>query len=92
MRLTGQPDIGIPRGAQFSHGSPMASDTLIGRGFALGALRSAVDSSAAGNGGVVLVSGEAGMGKTALATEAAAYAASRGEDTRWNPRRRREVP
>ena len=51
---------------------------LIGRRLATSALRSAVDAAAGGAGGVVLLAGEAGMGKTALAAEAVAYAKTRG--------------
>jgi hypothetical protein len=51
---------------------------LVGRRLAIGALRPAVDAAAGGAGGVVLLAGEAGMGKTALASEAAAYAKARG--------------
>jgi predicted ATPase len=61
---------------------------LVGRRLAIGALRSAVDAAAGGAGGVVLLAGEAGMGKTALASEAAAYARARGaeaviDDLHW---------
>lgn len=56
---------------------------LVGRRLATGALRSAVDAAAAGAGGVVLFAGEAGMGKTALAAEAVAYAKARGAAAVW---------
>src|SRR6476660_788564 len=56
---------------------------LVGRRLAIGALRSAVDAAAGGAGGVVLLAGEAGMGKTALASEAAAYARARGAEAVW---------
>src|SRR5215831_5323218 len=59
------------------------ADMLVGRRLAIGALRSAVDAAAGGAGGVVLLAGEAGMGKTALASEAAAYARARGAETVW---------
>ena len=55
---------------------------LVGRRLAIGALRSAVDAAVGGAGGVVLLAGEAGMGKTALASEAVAYAKARGADGR----------
>ena len=61
----------------------MPADTLVGRRLATGALRSAVDAAVAGAGGVVLLAGEAGMGKTALATEAVAYAKARGAAAVW---------
>jgi len=56
---------------------------LVGRRLAIGALRSAVDGAVGGAGGVVLLAGEAGMGKTALASEAVAYAKARGAETMW---------
>ena len=56
---------------------------LVGRRLAIGALRSAVDAAVGGAGGVVLLAGEAGMGKTALASEAAAYAKARGAEAVW---------
>jgi hypothetical protein len=56
---------------------------LVGRRLAVGALRSAVDAAVGGAGGVVLLAGEAGMGKTALAAEAVAYAKARGAAAVW---------
>jgi hypothetical protein len=56
---------------------------LVGRRLATGALRSAVDAAAGGAGGIVLFAGEAGMGKTALAAEAVAYARARGAAAVW---------
>jgi AAA ATPase domain len=56
---------------------------LVGRRLATGALRSAVDAATGGAGGVVLLAGEAGMGKTALASEAVAYAKTRGAAAVW---------
>jgi hypothetical protein len=56
----------------------MPADVLVGRRLTVDALRSAVDAAMAGAGGIVLLAGEAGMGKTALAAEAAAYAKARG--------------
>ena len=56
---------------------------LVGRRLATGALRSAVDAAVGGAGGVVLLAGEAGMGKTALASEAVAYAKTRGAAAVW---------
>jgi predicted ATPase len=59
------------------------ADMLVGRRLATNALRSAVDAAVGGAGGVVLLAGEAGMGKTALAAEAAAYARTRGAAAVW---------
>jgi predicted ATPase len=56
---------------------------LVGRRAAIGALRSAVDAALAGAGGVALLAGEAGMGKTTLALEAVAYARARGAVAVW---------
>ncbi|PRX51445.1 AAA ATPase-like protein [Prauserella shujinwangii] len=51
---------------------------LIGREHPLGVLRDAVTGVFAGHGGFVLVTGESGIGKTALVTEAAGQARARG--------------
>ena len=56
---------------------------LVGRRLVIGALCSAVDAASGGAGGVVLLAGEAGMGKTALASEAVAYAKAQGAATVW---------
>jgi hypothetical protein len=56
---------------------------LVGRRLATGALRAAVDAAVGGAGGIVLLAGEAGMGKTALASEAVAYAKARGAAAVW---------
>jgi len=58
---------------------------LLGREFVLGRLRSAVDDAIEGRGGVVLLTGDAGIGKTAATTEAAAYAERRGARVLWGP-------
>ena len=56
---------------------------LVGRRLAIGALHSAADAAAGGEGGVVLLAGEAGMGKTALAAGAVAYAKDCGATAVW---------
>ena len=56
---------------------------LVGRRLAVNALRSAVDAALRRAGGVVLLAGEAGMGKTVLASEAVAYAKARGAAAVW---------
>ena len=56
---------------------------LVGRRLAIGALHSAADAAAGGAGGVVLLAGEAGLGKTALASGAVAYAKDRGATAVW---------
>jgi hypothetical protein len=59
------------------------AETLVGRRLAADSLRSAVDAAAGGAGGVVLLAGEAGMGKTALAAEAVSYAKAHGAAAVW---------
>jgi hypothetical protein len=61
----------------------VARDALFGRRLAVGALHSAVHGAVSGTGGLVLLTGDAGMGKTALATEASAYATTRGATIAW---------
>ena len=56
---------------------------LVGRRLAIAALRSAVEAALAGAGGVVLLAGGGGMGKTALAAEMVAYAKARGAVAVW---------
>jgi hypothetical protein len=56
---------------------------LVGRRLAIGTLHSAADAAAGGAGGVVLLAGEAGLGKTALAARAVAYAKDRGATAVW---------
>ena len=56
---------------------------LVGRRLVISALCSAVDTAVGGAGGVTLLAGEAGMGKTALASEAVAYAKARGAVAVW---------
>jgi hypothetical protein len=62
------------------------AEMLVGRRLAVGALQ-AVDAAGGGAGGgaggVALLAGEAGMGKTALASEAVAYAKARGAAAVW---------
>jgi len=59
-------------------GQPIVCPVLVGRAAAVGALRSAMDAAAAGHGRIVLLSGEAGVGKSRLAAVGKAYATQRG--------------
>jgi DNA-binding SARP family transcriptional activator len=56
---------------------------LVGRDEQLALLEGQLDAAAAGRGGVVLLSGAAGMGKTRLARELAARASARGAQVLW---------
>src|SRR6266699_1686853 len=56
----------------------MLCPTVIGRGAELDALAGALDRAADGNGGVFFLAGDAGIGKSRLATEATSLAAPRG--------------
>jgi DNA-binding SARP family transcriptional activator len=55
-----------------------AGPPLVGRDAELAALRGWIDAAVAGHGGVVMIAGEAGIGKTALARAARALALERG--------------
>ncbi|MGH8909971.1 MAG: AAA family ATPase, partial [Egibacteraceae bacterium] len=59
------------------------AEAFVGRKHELAELRRAMDDAAAGHGQVVLVAGEAGIGKTRMADELAGYAASLGAVILW---------
>ena len=59
------------------------SGTFVGRQAEIGALTAAVHEAQEGRGGLVLVTGEAGIGKSRLVTEVAAYAGRLGLATVW---------
>lgn len=56
---------------------------FVGRERELAALRANVDDAVGGHGGVVLLAGEAGIGKTRTAEELAEYARARGASEEW---------
>ena len=58
-------------------GPPLLCPDLIGRAVEVAALRGRVEASARGRGGVVVLFGQAGAGKTRLVREATAMAAAR---------------
>ena len=61
----------------------LSEGALLGRTREMKELRSAIDDAIAGRGRVVMVAGEAGIGKTRLATEIGSYAGLRGAQVLW---------
>ncbi len=57
--------------------------SLVGRGRELAQLETALDAALNGRGGLVLMTGEPGIGKTALAREFVEHAATRGAAWSW---------
>ena len=62
-----------------------AATPLVGRGRELATLEQALDEAAAGRGGLALLTGEAGIGKTTLARALGERAEERGIVTVWGP-------
>ena len=58
--------------------------SLVGRDLLLAELRGALDAALAGHGSLVLITGEPGIGKTALVTAFAHEAAARGVRVAWS--------
>jgi predicted ATPase len=61
----------------------LVTTPYVGREAELAALAADLDAAVAGRGGVVLLAGEPGIGKTRLAEELAARAAARGALVLW---------
>jgi len=62
---------------------PLPTDSFVGRVSELGRLRRAVDESIDGRGGVAMLVGEAGIGKTRTTQELEAYAVEQGARVLW---------
>ncbi len=88
-RMLGQ-DVDKRSSASISDEAPrnpldrLAGGVFVGRDDEMEQLRMAVDSAFSGNGQVILVSGEPGIGKTTLVSEVATYAAMRGAQVLWS--------
>src|SRR5207247_5287543 len=65
-------------GRSCSARKPLYRSTFVGREQELKQLQSAFDAALSGNGGLTMVVGEPGIGKTALCEQLATYAALRG--------------
>ncbi|MCX6400617.1 MAG: BTAD domain-containing putative transcriptional regulator [Propionibacteriales bacterium] len=76
-------DRGAVNGDAASHRTPAAATPFVGRDAELDAIELAVGLTAAGAGGLMLVTGESGIGKTALAQVAADRARSAGLAVGW---------
>jgi class 3 adenylate cyclase/Tfp pilus assembly protein PilF len=77
-----QPD-GSPQVGQVTTASSPAWAPYVGRGEELASLKKAVDRAYSGNGGLVMIAGEPGIGKSRLAEETGVYANLRGMQVLW---------
>ena len=66
-----------------SESARLPNDVFIGRDTELSYLRGALERAQSGQGSLILIGGEPGMGKSRLAEEFAALAKSRGANTYW---------
>ncbi|HLH28550.1 MAG TPA: AAA family ATPase, partial [Acidimicrobiales bacterium] len=80
MPLGGQPPAGATGAVEQLLSESVSSGTFVGREEEVERLRTAFEKAAAGRGHLVLLEGEAGIGKTRIANELATYAASRGAE------------
>lgn len=80
----GKTSLGHVRWGAVVTGRPLvAADRMVGRDTVTNEMSSAVQAAVAGRGSLVVVTGEAGIGKTTVAEWVAADAASRGMLVRW---------
>ena len=70
----------------------MTAEPFVGRERELERLREAFDGARAGRGGVALITGAPGIGKTRLARELEGYASEHGARVLWDVRTRRAAP
>jgi DNA-binding CsgD family transcriptional regulator len=67
--------------ARFGENSSHRRPPFVGRAAELGQLQSAFEAAASGHGGLILLAGEPGIGKTALCEQLAGFAAAQGAET-----------
>jgi class 3 adenylate cyclase len=75
--------LGITEGIQTADRAPASGTPFVGRDRELGELRAALDSALEGRGGLVLIAGEAGIGKTRLVQELALHAPQHDARALW---------
>src|SRR5258708_38778311 len=75
--------LAITEGVEIADRSPPAGALFVGRERELGELRAALDSALDSRGGLVLIAGEAGIGKTRLVEELARDAAPQDARAVW---------
>jgi len=81
--VAGWPVGGVRSGARRGRGSLGVDAPLVGRAHEVDAGRGALDALRAGRGGVLVVSGDAGIGKSRLLVELRALAEAPGAGVRW---------
>ena len=75
--------LGMTEGVDVDDPAPRPGAVFVGRERELGELHPALDGALAGRGGLVLIAGEAGIGKTRLIEELARYAVERDVQALW---------
>jgi class 3 adenylate cyclase len=73
--------VNLPSSEPVQQGSPLYQQTFVGRENELRQMQAAYDAALSGHGGLLMVVGEPGIGKTALCEQLATYTAVRGGST-----------